>query len=93
MSRPIDLVLPDAGPLISLAHAGRLDLLELFERPLVVLDVVRSEALRKPDAPDYDRLSAWFEHSGNRMTVVETPIGRLWLDEPAGDHLPTSNHP
>jgi hypothetical protein len=35
---PVDLIIPDAGPLISLAHAGRLDLVDVFNRPVAVID-------------------------------------------------------
>lgn len=76
--RSVDLVLPDAGPLISLAHAGRLDLLSLFERPVVVLDVVRLECLRKPDAPDYPQLAAWFDEGDRLVGVADTPIGPVY---------------
>lgn len=78
MTRPVDLILPDAGPLISLAHADRLDLLAVFERPVVVMDVVRFECLRKPDAPDHARLAAWFEDGEGRVGVADTPIGPIY---------------
>lgn len=74
MSRAVDLILPDAGPLISLAHADRLDLLELFSVPVIVLDVVGLECLRKPEAPDHDRLAAWFDSGSDRITVAQTPL-------------------
>ena len=80
MTRPVDLILPDAGPIISLAHADRLDLLELFDRPVIVLDVVKFECLRKPDSPDHDRLQSWFRRSGNRIIVAATPLGPLYLE-------------
>ena len=80
MTRSIDLILPDAGPLISLAHADRLDLLAVFERPVVVLDVVRLECLRKPDAPDHPRLASWFQEGEARVGIVETPIGPVYRD-------------
>lgn len=51
MTRQVDLVLPDAGPIISLAHAARLDLLDVFAVPVIVLDVVKAECLRKQDSP------------------------------------------
>ena len=80
MTRPIDIVIPDAGPIISLAHADRLDLLEVFDRPVIVLDVVRLECLRKPQSTDHERLSSWFERAGNRISVAQTPLGQLYLD-------------
>jgi hypothetical protein len=78
VSRAVDLVLPDSGPLISLARANRLDLLELSAVPIVVLDVVRAECLRKPEAPDHATLARWFERAGNRITVVPTPLGPVY---------------
>jgi hypothetical protein len=50
---PVDLIIPDSGPLISLAHANRLDLIEVFDRPIVIADIVKLECLKKPTAPDW----------------------------------------
>ncbi|MFZ4748214.1 MAG: hypothetical protein ACOYLK_15210 [Sphingomonas sp.] len=36
---PVDLIIPDSGPLISLAHANRLDLIEVFDRPIIIADI------------------------------------------------------
>ena len=36
MRKPIDVVLPDTGPLISMAVADRLDLFQSFERPVLI---------------------------------------------------------
>lgn len=43
---PVDLVVVDSGPLISLALAGELELLKSFRRPIRILDVVREECTR-----------------------------------------------
>lgn len=72
--RPVALIIPDSGPLISLAHADRLDLLEVFERPVVIADIVRIECLKKPTSPDHATLERWFARIGNRARVVETPL-------------------
>lgn len=74
MSTPVDLIIPDSGPLISLAHADRLDLLDVFDRPIVIPDVVRLECLKKPSARDYPVLQRWFERGGNHISVVSTPM-------------------
>ena len=37
---PVDLIIPDAGPPISLAHAGRLDLVEVFNTLVALVDIV-----------------------------------------------------
>lgn len=78
--RPVDLILPDAGPLISLAHADRLELLRVFGRPVVVLDVVERECLKRPDSPDHARLRAWFAHGHNQFRRAETPFLTLYED-------------
>lgn len=75
MRHPVDIIVPDTGPLITLAAADRLDLLQSFERPVRVLDVVKAECLRHPGKLAYDELKAWFESTGgNQHQVVETPM-------------------
>lgn len=71
---PVDLIIPDAGPLISLAHAGRLDLVEVFNRPVAVIDVVKLECLKKPTSPDYPAMKTWFEANSNSVRIIETPL-------------------
>lgn len=41
--RPVDIVISDARPLITLAVIDRLDLLDLFQRPILIPDVVKAE--------------------------------------------------
>ena len=48
---PVDLVVIDAGPLISLALAGELELLKSFQRPLRIMDVVKAECTRFREKP------------------------------------------
>lgn len=74
MAAAADLILPDSGPLISLAHADRLDLLEVFDRPILVPDVVKLECLKRPSAPDFEALQRWFRQSGNRISILEMPM-------------------
>lgn len=71
---PVDLIIPDSGPLISLAHANRLDLIEVFDRPIIIADIVKLECLKKPTAPDFAVLERWFSRIGNRARVVDTPM-------------------
>lgn len=71
---PVDLIIPDAGPLISLAHAGRLDLIDVFNRPIAVVDVVRLECLKKPESPDHSVMKAWFEAKSNAIRIIDTPL-------------------
>lgn len=72
MTRTVDLVIPDSGPLISLAHAGRLDLVQVFERPVVIADIVKLECLKKPGSPDHDVLADWFGRMGNGIRIEDT---------------------
>lgn len=72
MTRTVDLVIPDSGPLISLAHAGRLDLVLVFDRPVVIADIVQLECLKKPGSPDHDTLANWFARAGNRIRIEDT---------------------
>lgn len=74
----VDLIIPDAGPLISLAHAGRLDLIEVFKRPVAVIDVVRLECLKKRESPDHSELMSWFEKKSNAIRIIETPIRSIY---------------
>lgn len=75
---PVDLIIPDAGPLISLAHAGRLDLIDVFNRPVAVLDVVRLECLKKPGSPDHPAMRQWFETNANAIRIIDTPIRAIY---------------
>jgi hypothetical protein len=75
MKRPgINLVIADAGPLISLASAKRLDLLTCFDRPVKILDVVKEECLVKPGAPGETELRQWFSTNSNDAEIVPSPI-------------------
>ncbi len=75
----LELVIPDSGPLISLGRIERLDLLDRFDCPIVITDMVVDEVLRgMPGAPDAEIFNVWFENGGNRIQTVETSIGLLW---------------
>jgi hypothetical protein len=76
--RAVDIVIPDAGPIISLAHADRLELIEIFACPIKVMDVVKHECLRKEESPDHERLARWFHRTGNRIEIVGTPLLSLY---------------
>jgi len=75
---PVNLIIPDAGPLISLAHAGRLDLVDVFNRPLAVIDVVKIECLKKPDSPDHPAMKTWFENNSNAIRIIDTPMRSIY---------------
>jgi hypothetical protein len=72
--RPIDLVISDAGPLITLAVVGQLELLDLFQRPIVIPDVVQAECLSDRSKLGYPELVDWFDRKGNSLTIVETSV-------------------
>lgn len=78
---PVTLVLADSGPLISLAAAGRLDLLDSFDRPVRIVDVVKAECLRYPDKIGGSVLKEWFDNlDGSRYAIENTPLLDDWLD-------------
>jgi hypothetical protein len=70
---PVDLVIIDSGPLISLALAGELELLKSFQRPLRVLDVVKAECTRFREKPGASELASWFaENEGTLYKTMRT---------------------
>ena len=71
-TRPVDLVIADAGPLITLAIAGELGLLQLFQRPILIPDVVKAECLFDRGKPGYDELVDWFDYKRDQHRVVGT---------------------
>lgn len=68
-----ELVVPDAGPLITLAYADRLNLLLVLGIELVVVDVVRHELVRHSTPTSQKILDFLTEHN---VRVAETEIGR-----------------
>lgn len=75
---PVQVVVSDAGPLISLAACRRLDLLTEFRRPVRVPDVVRAECLRHPDKIGTATLTDWFDPSTCPAEVLATPFMPIW---------------
>ncbi len=75
----VELAIPDSGPLISLGRIDRLDLLDRFNCPIVITDMVAGEVLRgMPGSPDAMIFRDWFRQGGNRIQTIETSIGLLW---------------
>lgn len=91
MTRSVDLVIPDSGPLISLAHARRLDLVLVFDRPVVIADIVKLECLKKPGSPDHDFLADWFARMSNSIRIEDT--GMRGVYEAALDRERTGQEP
>lgn len=77
----LDLVIPDAGPLMTLGLIDRLDLLDRFNCGILIADMVEIEIRRGPDtAPDKIAFSRWMADRGNRIQTVETALGIVWND-------------
>jgi len=62
-------LLPDAGPLITLAYAGALDLLFKPGWPIVLVDMVLHEVTRQ-QTPTSEKLARWVE--ANKVSVRTT---------------------
>jgi len=79
----LDLVIPDTGPLITLALIDRLDLLDRFQCPILVTDMIHAELTRGPDtAPDKAAFEHWYRARGNRVQTVDTLYGTMWRELP-----------
>ena len=84
MASAVTLVIPDAGPLISLATADRLDLLDKFAIPISVLDVVKAECLFK-EWPGRDNLERWFGLNDRRIEIIPSPILSVYAQATRGE--------
>ena len=69
------LLLPDAGPLITLAYADALDVLFLPGWSVQVVDMVQHEVTRNA-TPTSEKLAHWFNDglSNKQITIVPTKI-------------------
>lgn len=88
---PIRIVVPDATPFVKLSKIGRLDLLDLFKVPIVVVDQVAHE-MRGGSHDQTSALAGWLDRNANRIEVVSTEIGETFRkarlvdpDHPAGN--------
>lgn len=72
-ARPAPVLLPDAGPLITLAYAGHLDLLLRPGWPLHLADMVLHEVTRN-DTPSRDAITAFVAR--HRPRIIETDTFR-----------------
>ena len=78
MARTINVVIPDAGPLISLAKGGHLDLLLLFrpEVRILIADAVAHEVTRFADKyPDAAVIARFIAENAPRVQVEKTEFG------------------
>jgi hypothetical protein len=72
---PVPILVPDAGPLITLAYAGQLDLLQQPGWPVHVVDMVLHEVTRNP-TPTSAAISVFFKEQA--LTVVTTEVWRRY---------------
>ncbi|MCX2862591.1 hypothetical protein OOZ63_12145 [Paucibacter sp. PLA-PC-4] len=76
----IKIVLPDTGPLITLAHANALELLLAFDADqvqLVVTDMVEFEATRlRSTHEDAQRIASFIEKNAGRIVIEKTNFGQ-----------------
>lgn len=81
MSAPIKIVLPDTGPLITLAHADALDALLVFDPDrvqLVVTDMVEFEATRRRSThEDAQRIADFIARHAGRFVIEQTAFGKM----------------
>lgn len=77
--KPVEIIIPDTGPLITLAAADRLDLLQTFGRQVLVTDVVQRECVRIPGRPGEPELREWLSAKGaNQFRTIETPFADVY---------------
>jgi hypothetical protein len=69
------IVVPDTGPLISLARAERLDLLTLLRLPVYIVDQVFFEATRSEGKPDAAAIAEFVAGNAAQVHVAETATG------------------
>lgn len=81
---PTATVLPDAGPLITLAYADALDLLLKPGWPVEIVDMVLKEVTRNV-TPTSERIAAWVAR--RNLTVLTTNVGRHY-EKTTADSLP-----
>ncbi|QHJ00594.1 hypothetical protein GT347_22995 [Xylophilus rhododendri] len=81
MAEKVRIVLPDTGPLITLAHADALDVLLAFDPQqvqLVITDMVEFEATRQRDArEDAQRIASFIARHAGRILIETTSFGRM----------------
>src|SRR6185437_8648969 len=77
-------VLPDAGPLITLAYADALDLLFKPGWQVEIVDMVL-KGLTRNKTPTSERIAAWVGH--HQLTVLTTKVGQHY-DKAIADALP-----
>jgi len=74
--RDVALVIADAGPLITLPLADRLDLLLILDLPIYLVDEVVFEVTHRKDLEDAQGLAEFIHDHPRQVRVVDTYIGK-----------------
>ncbi|MDQ5959709.1 MAG: hypothetical protein QG592_789, partial [Pseudomonadota bacterium] len=83
MASPEEIVLlPDAGPLITLAYADALDLLFKPGWSVALVDMVLHEVTRN-QTPTSEKLALWAEDQ--KLPLLPTRIGRMYQQQLSAD--------
>lgn len=82
---PAILLLPDAGPLITLAYANALDILFKPGWPVQIVDMVLHELTRN-EMPTSQKIAEWV--SSNQLTILPTRTFRHFRQMQASGTLP-----
>lgn len=87
---PPKFVIPDSGPLMSLAMAtlgdpammasggSYLDFLKVFGRPIQLIDQIRYECTHRTDKPDAALISRWLARNANMIEDIPTDTGKAF---------------
>lgn len=84
MTRRVVLLVPDAGPLISLGRIDRLSLLLLLKLPIYLVDQVVYEVTRDPRFSDAQRIQAFIDQNASTVRVFRTVVGEAAAQRRAG---------
>jgi hypothetical protein len=87
----IAVIIPDAGPVLTLARIGRLDLLASFAAPIKIVDQVRYEITKAQNDPEGE-VAAALERLHNQIEIIETNVGVGFQARRArNQHEPSAN--
>lgn len=81
------LVIPDAGPLISLGKIDRLDILLTLGHPIYVVDQVRYEVTKDKRFADASRIEGFMRDHANVVREFATAVGGAAASRRAGGEI------
>lgn len=84
MTRRVALLIPDAGPLISLGRIDRLSLLLLLDLPIYLVDQVVYEVTRDLKFVDAQRIRVFIDQNASTVRVFRTVVGDAAAQRRAG---------